>query len=413
MKRRVVITGVGAIGPNGHSVAVIWDNVAKGISGIGPLTLLDPVPFSTKIAGEVRDFDFSQHFSKRDRLRLDRYTQLVLVAYQEAARQAGWHTAPPPPQRTGVYVGSAAGGIGSIDQNHQRFLQGDHRHISSTLIPMMIANMAAGEIAVRYGHTGPNFAPLSACATGNHSIGLGFRSIQYGETDAAVVGAGEAPITETMMAGFDRMHALSVRNHAPAAASCPFDRNRDGFVLAEGAGILLLEELEQAKHLGRPILAEVVGFGMTADAYHITSPAPGGEMAAKAMTDALADAGVVPSAINYINAHGTSTPANDKTETRIIRRALGKAAEQVAISSTKSTTGHLLGAASALEAILCTQTLLTGFIPPTINLHEPDPECDLDFTPNRGRQASVEYALSNAFGFGGHNAVVVLRKYGH
>lgn len=411
MKRRVAVTGMGSIGPNGHNVKEIWSNVANGISGIGPLTLIDPAPFASKIAGEVRDFDFSEYFSKRDRLRLDRYTQLILVAYQEAAVQAGWNVSPPAPQRTGVYVGSAAGGISSLDQNHAKFLQGDHRHISSTLVPMVIANIAAGEIAVRYGHKGPNFAPLSACATGNHSIGLGFRSIQHGEADAVVVGAGDALIAHSMVAGFDRMHALSTRNDAPTAASRPFDRNRDGFVLSEGAGILLLEELELATRCGRTILAEVVGFGMTADGYHITSPAPDGEMAAKAMTDALADAGIAPKAIDYINAHGTSTPANDKTETRVIRRALGKAAEQVAISSTKSTTGHLLGAASALEAILCTQALLTGFVPPTINLHNPDPECDLDFTPHCGRPAALEYALSNAFGFGGHNAVVILRRY--
>jgi len=411
MKRRVVITGTGAIGPNGHNVSEIWDKVANGISGIGPLTLLDPTPFTSKIAGEVRGLDFTQYFTKRDRSRLDRYAQFILVAYQEAATQAGWNTSPPTPQRTGVYVGSAAGGIGSLDQNHEKFLQGDYRHISSTLVPMAIANIAAGEIAVRYGHTGPNFSPLSACATGNHSIGLGFRGIQHGEADAMVVGAGDALIVNSMMAGFDRMQALSTRNDDPTLASRPFDRDRDGFVLSEGAGVLLLEELEQAKNLGRTILGEVVGFGMTADGYHITSPAPGGEMAAKAITDALAEASIDPSAVSYINAHGTSTQANDKTETKVIRRALGQAAEKVAISSTKSTTGHLLGAAGALEAILCIKAMLAGFIPPTINLQNPDPECDLDFTPQVGRHANLEYVVSNSFGFGGHNAVVILRQY--
>ncbi|KJV05341.1 beta-ketoacyl-ACP synthase II [Methylocucumis oryzae] len=411
MKRRVVITGMGAIGPNGHDVAEIWRNVAGGISGIGSLTLVNAAPFASRIAGEVRNFDFSCYFSKRDLLRLDRYVQLCLVAYREAAIQAGWDELPPPPERTGVYVGSGGGGISSLEQNYEKFLAGDDRHISSTLVPMVITNMAAGEIAIRHGHSGPNFAPVSACATGNHSIGLGFRAIQHGEAEAMVVGAADALITNSFMSGFTRMRALSTRNDDPAGASRPFDAERDGFVLSEGASVLLLEGLEQAQDMGRPILAEVVGFGMTSDAYHMTSPAPDGAVAGRAITAALVDAGIEPSAVDYINAHGTSTPMNDKTEVKAIRSAFGKAAERVAISSTKSTTGHLLGAASALEAVLCVSALQNQFIPPTINLQNPDPECDLDFTPNIGIKANLEYVASNAFGFGGHNAVLVLRRY--
>lgn len=411
MKRRVVITGMGAIGPNGHDVAEIWRNVAGGISGIGSLSLVNAASFASKIAGEVRNFDFSRYFSKREQLRLDRYIQLALVAYQEAATQAGWNESPPSSERTGVYVGSGGGGIGSLEQNYEKFLAGDDRHISSTLVPMVITNMAAGEIAIRHGHSGPNFAPVSACATGNHSIGLGFRAIQHGEADAMVVGAGDALITNSFMSGFTRMRALSTRNDDPAGASRPFDADRDGFVLSEGAGVLLLEELEQAKSMGRPILGEVVGFGMTADAYHMTSPDPSGAAAGRAIIAALDDAGIGPGAVNYINAHGTSTQMNDKTEVRVIRNAFGDAAEKVAISSTKSTTGHLLGAASAFEAVLCVSALKYQFIPPTINLRNPDPECDLDFTPNVGIKADLEYVMSNAFGFGGHNAVIVFRRY--
>lgn len=411
MKRRVVITGMGAIGPNGHDVGEIWRNISGGISGIGPLTLVNVAPFASKIAGEVKNFNFSHYFSKRERLRLDRYIQLSIVAYMEAAAQAGWNELPPPPERTGVYVGSGGGGITSLEQNYEKFLAGDDRHISTTLVPMVITNMAAGEIAIRHGHSGPNFAPVSACATGNHSIGLGFRAIQHGEADAMVVGAGDALITNSFMSGFARMKALSTRNDDPAGASRPFAVDRDGFVLSEGAGVLLLEELEQTKRMGRPILGEIVGFGMTSDAYHMTSPDPNGAAAGRAITAALNDAGIEPSAVNYINAHGTSTQMNDKTEVKVIRNAFGKAAEKVAISSTKSTTGHLLGAASALEAVLCISALKNQFIPPTINLQNPDPECDLNFTPNIGIKADLEYVVSNAFGFGGHNAVIVFRRY--
>ncbi|NGQ93891.1 beta-ketoacyl-ACP synthase II [Brevibacillus sp. SYP-B805] len=411
MKRRVVITGVGVISPVGNDADTFWKNLLEGKSGIGKITAFDASEYPTQIAGEVKNFDPEQFMDKKEVRRTDRYVQFALAAAKMAVAQSKLEITEGNAERVGVYIGSGIGGLATWEEQHSLLLEKGPRRVSPFFIPMMIANMASGLISIEFGAKGPTSSAITACATGTNAIGDAFRLIRYGDADVMITGGAEATIRPMAMAGFCAMKAMSTRNDEPEKASRPFDKDRDGFVMGEGAGILVLEELEHAKKRGATILAEVIGYGMSADAHHITAPAPGGEGAARCMKNALRDAGVEPDEVGYINAHGTSTDLGDIAETLAIKQVFGDHAYKLAVSSTKSMTGHLLGATGGIEAIATAFALRDQMLPPTINLENPDPECDLDYVPNVARPAHVQVAISNTFGFGGHNATIVLKRY--
>lgn len=407
--RRVVVTGIGGLCAIGNTIPDIWQAAIAGTSGIAPITRFDATGYETTFAGEVKGFDAATEVGKKDARRLDRFSQFAVVASRQAVAHSGLDIAAEA-ERVGVLIGTGMGGMETFEAGTESLLNGGPRRVSPFFVPMMLANMASGNVAIDLGAKGPNFAPVSACAASAHAIGEGFQMIRNGLADAIVAGGAEAPITRMGVAGFGSMGALSTRNDDPRGASRPFDAGRDGFVLAEGAASLVLESLEHALARGATILGEVIGYGITDDANHMVQPAPGGEGAARAMRLAMADARVQPEAIGYINAHGTSTPLNEKLETAGIKAAFGSAAYHVAISSTKSMTGHLLGAAGALEAAITLQALHHGVLPPTINQTDPDPECDLDYVPNIARRADISVAMSNSMGFGGHNVSLIFAK---
>ncbi|ADU96583.1 3-oxoacyl-(acyl-carrier-protein) synthase 2 [Thermovibrio ammonificans HB-1] len=411
MARRVVITGLGVVSPVGSNLETFWENITAGKSGIGKITKFDASNYPVQIAAEVKDFNPADYFDKREVRRLDPFIQFAVAAAQQAVDMAGLETSGVDKERVGVVVGSGIGGLTTIEQQLKILWEKGPKRVSPYCVPMEIINMASGMISIRFGYKGPNISVVTACATGTHAIGEAFRTIQYGDADVVVAGGAESCITPLSVAGFAAARALSTRNDEPEKASRPFEKNRDGFVMGEGAGIVVLEELEHAKRRGAEILAEVVGYGTSGDAYHMTAPAPEGEGAARAMANAIRDAGISPEDIDYINAHGTSTKFNDLFETMAIKRVFGDYAYKVKISSIKSMIGHLLGAAGGVETVASVMTLQTGVIPPTINYEEPDPECDLDYTPNEAVKADVKYVLKNSFGFGGTNACLVLKRY--
>lgn len=412
MDQRVVITGMGVISPLANDVKSFWDALLAGKSGIGAVTHFDASDYPSRIAGEVKDFDPLDYMDKRDARRMDRFVQFAVAAAKMALEDGAFDIQTIDPERIGVYIGSGIGGLSTWEEQHRILLEKGPRRVSPFFIPMMIANMASGQVSIMTGAKGPNSAAISACATGTHSIGDAFRIVQRGEADVMLAGGAEATITPTAFAGFSSMRALSTsRNDEPEKASRPFDKDRDGFVMGEGAGVLLLERLEHAKARGANIYAEVVGYGMSGDAYHLTQPAPNGEGAARCMKRAIESAGLQPEDVGYINAHGTSTDYNDELETTAIKTVFGDHAYNLAISSTKSMTGHLLGAAGAVEAIATAMALRDQMLPPTINYETPDPECDLDYVPNEARRAKLTAAISNSLGFGGHNATIAFKKY--
>ena len=409
--QRVVVTGVGAVTPLGNTAREFWTAVCEGRSGIGPITNFDPSRLDVRIAGEVKGFDPLRFVDKKDVKKMDRFIHLALAAGVDAVEDAKIDFERVDPTRAGCLVGSGIGGIFSILEWHKVLLEKGPGRISPFFIPAVIVNMASGQLSIRYKLKGPNSAVITACATGNHAIGDAFRLIQRGDADLMLAGGSEAMINELCVAGFCSMKALSTRNDEPERASRPFDAGRDGFVCGEGAGVLVVESLDHARRRGARIYGEVVGYGMTADAHHMTAPDPDGDGATRAMTHALTDGGLAPESVGYINAHGTSTPYNDKTETLAIKRVFGEHARKLAISSTKSMIGHLLGAAGGVEAIVTVLALHHGILPPTINYEVQDPECDLDYVPNMARRAQVEVALSNGFGFGGTNATLAFRRF--
>ena len=413
--RRVVVTGIGAVSSIGNSVDAMWESLLAGKSGIGPVTKFDASAYRTRIAGEVRDLDVSKYMTEKEARRLDDFCLYAIAAGDEAMKDAGLGIdlrdgSLADPNRVGVCVGSGIGGMRTMEEQCMKLLQQRPSKVSPFLIPMMIIDMASGSLSMRYGAKGPNHAVVSACSTASHSIGESYWMVKRGDADIMITGGAEASVSRLGFAGFCSMKALSQRNDEPTKASRPFDKDRDGFVMSEGAGILILEEYEHAKARGAKIYAEVVGYGATGDAYHITSPAPGGEGGARALTMALKNAGLNPEDVDYINAHGTSTSLNDKFETAAIKTAFGEYAYKLAMSSTKGCMGHSLGAAGGLETIVCIKTLQTGVIPPNINYDTPDPECDPDCTPNTPRERKVDVALNTNLGFGGHNAVIIVKK---
>src|SRR5215467_11975105 len=409
--RRVVITGVGAVTPVGNTAEEFWAALTQGKSGIGPITRFDASPLPTRIAGEVKGFDALRYVDKKDDRKLDPFLKYAIACAVMAVEDAGLNVERVDKARFGVLVGSGIGGITTLLDTHKVLLEKGPDRVSPFFIPMLIINMASGLISMRFGAKGPNSAVVTACATGNHAIGDAMKIIQRGDADVMIAGGAEAIIIPLTIAGFCQMKAMSTRNDEPTKASRPFDADRDGFVCGEGGGLVVLEALDHAVRRGARIYAEVVGYGMTGDAHHMTAPDPQGDGAARAMTAALSDAGISASAVDYINAHGTSTPYNDKFETLAIKRVFGEHARKLAVSSTKSMTGHLLGAAGGIEAIATTFALRYDMLPPTINYEKPDPDCDLDYVPNHARKQEVEVALSNAFGFGGTNATLAFRKF--
>jgi 3-oxoacyl-[acyl-carrier-protein] synthase II len=409
--RRVVVTGLGALTPVGNTTEEFWSSLSQGRSGIGPITRFDTAGFPTRIAGEIRNFDPLAFVDKKEARRLDPYLQYAIAASAMAMQDAGLETGKFNGTRLGVLIGSGIGGITTLLDTHEVLLNKGPDRVSPFFIPMLIINMASGLVSMRFGAKGPNSAVVTACATGNHAIGDAFRLIQRHEADVMIAGGSEAIIVPLCIAGFCSMKAMSTRNDEPTRASRPFDAERDGFVCGEGSGIVILEALEHARRRDARIYAEIVGYGMTGDAHHMTAPDPEGDGASRAMAGALQDAGLGPDAVGYINAHGTSTPYNDKFETFAIKRVFGEHARRLAVSSTKSMTGHLLGAAGGIEAIATVLAIHHGLLPPTINYETPDPDCDLDYVPNQSRKQDVEVALSNAFGFGGTNATLAFRKY--
>ncbi len=410
--RRVVITGLGIVSPLGTGLEKNWDALTKGKSGIGTITRFDASELPVRIAGEVTDFVAEEYIDKKEARKMDLFIQYALAAADMALADSGLEITDDNAEKVGVIVGSGMGGLPAIEKYHEAMLKNSYRKVSPFFIPMSIINLAAGQISIKHGAKGPNLAPVSACATGTHAIGDAFRMIQRGDADAAFAGGTESTVCSMGMAGFAVMKALSTRNDDPKAASRPFDRNRDGFVMAEGAGIVMLEEYEAAKKRGARIYAEVAGYGLTGDAYHLTAPAPEGEGGARCVRMALSCAGANPEDVVYVNAHGTSTPFNDLYETMGLKSVFGAHASKLMVSSTKSMTGHMLGAAGGAEAVFSALAISRGVIPPTINYDEPDPECDLDYVPNEPREANVTMALSNSFGFGGTNASLVFRKVG-
>lgn len=412
-ERRVVVTGLGCVSPVGNDVATAWENVCAGRSGIGPLTIFDPEKFSCRIAGEVRDFDIGHYLSPKEARKSDIFIHYGMAAAMQAIADAGLEAHPENPERYGLAIGSGIGGIATIEKTYQIFLDGGPRKISPFFVPSCIINMIAGNLSIHYGYGGPNISIVTACTTATHNIGDAARMIVYGDADVMVAGGAEFGTTPTAVGGFTAARALSTRNDDPEKASRPWDRDRDGFVLSNGAGVIVLEELEFARRRGARIYAEIAGYGMSGDAYHITSPPEGGEGAARCMTTAMRDARVNPEQVDYINAHGTSTQLGDRAECDAVRRCFDSHARKVMISSTKSMTGHLLGAAGGVEAIFSVLALHHGIIPPTINLDQPDEACaDLDLVPNTARQADINIALSNSFGFGGTNGTLLFRKPG-
>jgi 3-oxoacyl-[acyl-carrier-protein] synthase II len=409
-KRRVVVTGIGAVTPLGNDAETTWKNIVEGVSGIGPVTRLNADDFPAKVAAEVKEFNVENFIDKKDARKMDRFTHYAVAASLMAVKDAELEITDENAPRVGVWIGSGIGGMETFEQQHETFMNRGYRRVSPFFVPMMIPDMATGQVSITLGARGFNSCTVTACATGTNSIGDAFKVIQRGDADVMVTGGAEAPITKMSFAGFCANTALST-NHDPQKASRPFDKNRDGFVMGEGAGIVVLEELEHALARGAKIYAEIVGYGATGDAYHITAPAPEGEGGARAMKMALDDAGLAPEEIGYINAHGTSTEYNDKYETMAIKTVFGEQAYKLAVSSTKSMTGHLLGAAGGIEAIFTVLALKEGILPPTINLENPDPECDLDYVPNEARSQQVNAAISNSLGFGGHNATIAFRKY--
>lgn len=411
MTHRVAVTGVGVVSPIGIGKADFWASLVEGRSGAGPITRFDASGFATRIAAEVRGFDPTAWMDRKEARRNDRFVQFAYAASRMALEDGNFRLTPQNAPRVGIVIGSGIGGAETWEEQHRTLLERGPGRVSPFFIPMIIINMASGVVSILLGAKGPNSSVVTACATGGNAIGEAARIIQRGEADAMVAGGSEATITPLSLAGFCSMKAMSTRNDQPEKASRPFDAQRDGFVMGEGAGVVLLENLEQARAREAHIYGEVVGYGMSGDAYHITQPDPDADGASRSIRNALHDAHLEPSAIDYINAHGTSTPYNDKTETLAIKRAFGDHARSVAISSTKSMTGHLLGAAGGVELIACALAIEHQVLPPTINYEFPDPACDLDYVPNVARAAQVRVAMSNAFGFGGHNAILILRQY--
>lgn len=409
MRRRVAVTGLGVVSPVGNNLGAFWGSLSEARGGIGILTRMDPEPYSSQVVGEVRDFDATKFIDRKALRRADRFVHYAWVAGLEAFAHAGLVKGEVEAERFAVLIGSGIGGIETMEAQHTLLMNRGPERVSPFFVPMMISDMASGQLSIEFNAKGPNYCTVSACASGAHALGEAFRLIKHGVVDVAMSGGAEAPITPLALGGFCSMKALSTRNDDPEHASRPFDKERDGFVMAEGAGIVVLEEWGHANKRGATILAEIAGYGATADAYHITAPSPDGDGAARAMKLAMEEAEVSPERVDYINAHGTSTPHNDKGETLAIRKAFGAHAERLAISSTKSMTGHLLGAAGGVEMVATVASLLHGVIPPTINYQVPDPECDLDYVPNTARREKLSVAISNSLGFGGHNVSLLVK----
>jgi len=403
-----VITGFGVVTPIGSNVKEFWDSLVRGKSGVARIAAFDPTDFPVRIAGEVKGFDPTAFMDRKEVRRTDRFTQLAYKATLEAIEDSGIDVSSDP-ERIGVLIGSGVGGVATWEEQHRRMFDGGPGRVSPLFIPMMIIDTASGFVSIKLGAKGPNFSTVSACASGAHAIGSARGIIASGMADAMITGGSEAPVTPLSLAGFSTMKALSTRNEEPERASRPFDKDRDGFIMSEGAGVLVLEELERARKRNAKIYAEVVGLGMSGDAYHITAPAPGGEGAARAIAMAVQQSGVSPEDVGYINAHGTSTQLNDKFETAAIKSVFDQHARKLQVSSNKSMIGHLLGAAGAVELIATALTIKAGVVPPTINYENPDPECDLDYVPGEARDLKVDVAMSNSFGFGGHNVSIVLK----
>ena len=411
-KRRVVVTGLGVVSPVGSTVASAWEAILRGESGIGPLTRFDVSAFPVRFGGQVRDFDVGQYLQPKEARRMDEFMHYGVAAGVQAVTDSGIDFGKTDPSRCGAVCGAGIGGLWTIEEEFSEYLKANSpRKITPFFVPATIINMIAGHLSIRYGLKGPNLGVVTACTTSTHAIGLGMRTIQYGDADVIVAGGGEMATTRCGLGSFGQAKALSTRNDAPTEASRPWDKDRDGFVLSDGGGAVLLEELEHAHRRGARIYAELVGFGMSGDAYHITAPPEDGDGARIAMQNALRDAGLNPDQVQYINAHATSTPLGDKAETVALKRAFGESARRIAISSTKSMTGHLLGAAGVVEAIFSVLAIRDGVAPPTINYRTPDPECDLDYVPNTARRMKIDVSLSNSFGFGGTNGSVVFRRF--
>jgi 3-oxoacyl-[acyl-carrier-protein] synthase II len=408
---RVVVTGIGALTPLGLDMATTWENLIAGKSGIDYITLFDATPHATKIAGEVKGFDPNNYISRKDARRMDRFAQLAVAAGYQAVKQSGLKIDSSNQDDIGVFIGSGIGGLTTLFEQARVLIEKGPDRVSPFLAPMMISDIAAAQVSIALGVRGPNICMTSACSSGSDAIGAAYEYIKYGNTRVMIAGGAEAIINPLGITAFNALKALSTKNDPPQKASRPFDRDRDGFIISEGAVVLVLESLEHARKRGANIMAELVGYGATADSFHMTQPLESGEVAAKAMQMAMKRGGIKPEEIDYINAHGTSTPLNDAMETKAIKTVFGEYAYKVPISSTKSMTGHLIGCAGALEPAICIMTILSGIIPPTINYDNPDPACDLDYVPNTARRANVRTALTNSFGFGGHNSVLILRKY--
>ena len=411
MKRRVVVTGMGLVTAIGKTTEDTWESLLAGRSGAQPIERFDPTDFDVRFACEVKGFDPTDYMDRKEARRADLFAQFGVAAADLAVRDAGWDLSRPAGERTGVLIGSGIGGIQTFEEQCKAYLEKGPRRVSPFFVPMFIPDMASGLVSIRLGAKGPNYCTVSACASSAHAVGESFRLIESGKADAMVTGGAEAPITALAVAGFGNMKALSTRNDEPEKASRPFDKGRDGFVLGDGAGVIILESLDHARERGANILAEVVGYGMSADAHHMTQPAPSGEGAMRAMRECLDDRGIDITEIGYINAHGTSTPLGDIAEVKAVKEVFGEHARNLVVGSTKSMTGHLLGAAAGVEFGVCVKVLQTGTIPPTINQDDPDPECDLDCAANTKVERDVDVALSNSFGFGGHNVSLAVRRY--
>ena len=412
MKRRVVVTGMGAVTPVGNDVATMWRSIVEGKSGAGPITKFDASTFQVRFACEVKGFDALQFMDRKEAKRADQFTQYAVAASRQAMDDAGFGGGSGyDPDNTGVIIGSGIGGLKIFEEQHDVYRQRGPGKISPFFIPMFISDIAAGIVSMQFGAKGPNYATVSACATSAHAIGDAFRTIQYGDADVMITGGAEATVTPMAVGGFANMKALSERNDSPETASRPFDLTRDGFVMGEGGAVMILEELEHARNRGARIYSEIIGYGATGDAYHLTAPAPNGEGAQRAMKRALKDAALGPGDVQYINAHGTSTPANDLNETAAIKAVFGDHARNINVSSTKSMTGHMLGAAGAVELLISTLAINNSLVPPTINYETPDPECDLNYTPNTAVKRELHAALSNSFGFGGHNTTLAVKRF--
>lgn len=408
-KRRVVVTGIGAVTPIGNDAETSWENAKKGVNGVAKMTRLNPDDFPVKIAAELKDFDVEKYLDKKEARKMDRFTHYAIASAEMAVQDSGLVIDDSNANRVGVWIGSGIGGMETFETQYEIFLNRGHRRVSPFFVPMMIPDMGSGQVSIRFGAKGINSTTVTACATATNSIGDAFKVIERGDADAMITGGAEAPITKMSLAGFTANKALSL-NPDPETACRPFDKDRDGFIIGEGAGIVILEEYEHAKARGAKIYAEIVGYGATGDAYHITAPAPNGEGAARAMKMAIDDAGLTPDKVDYINAHGTSTPYNDEYETQAIKTVFGDHAKKLAISSTKSMTGHTLGASGGIEAIFALLTIRDNIIAPTIHLKNQDEVCDLDYVPNEAREANVNVVISNSFGFGGHNATLVFKR---